>query len=119
VRLFELTHDRRWLTEARSLARAMQAELEDTRGGGFFAESVDERASGVFAVRRTPFEDNVVALRLFARLAALAPEPKDAAVIARTLRAVVTPEQIHARGRMIGDLLLALDEVRAARIPVR
>ncbi len=119
VRLFELTHDKRWLTEARSLARGMQAELEDTRGGGFFAESVDERASGVFAVRRTSFEDNVVALRLFVRLAALAPEPKDAAVIARTLRAVVTPEQIHARGRMIGDLLLALDEVHAARIPVQ
>ncbi len=119
VRLFELTHDERWLTEARNLARAMQAELEDPRGGGFFAESVDERASGVFAVRRTSFEDNVVALRLFVRLHALAPEPKDAAVIDRTLRAVVTPEQIHARGRMIGDLLLALDEVHAARIPVQ
>ena len=117
--LYDLTHEQRWLTRARSIARAMQAELEDTRGGGFFAESLDERASGVFALRRTPFEDNVVALRLFVRLNGLAPEAKDAAVVARTLRAIVTPEQIRARGRMIGDLLLALDEVRASGISLQ
>jgi uncharacterized protein YyaL (SSP411 family) len=118
LRLHDLTHEGRWLAEAQAIARAMREELEDRRGGGFFAESVDPRASGVFAVRRTPFEDNVVALRLFVRLQALAPEP-DPAVIARTLRAIVTPEQIHARGRMIGDLLLALDEVRASKIPLQ
>ena len=92
-------------------------ELVDDAGGGFFASTVDPDAVGVFASRRTPFEDNVMAVRLLARLAKLDPatsEPYRRA-IGRTLRAIATPEEIKGRGRMLGDLLLALEETKGVR----
>jgi hypothetical protein len=36
-------------------------------------------------------------------------------LIARTLRALATPEQIKERGRMLGDFLLAIEETKGVR----
>ena len=98
--------------EDRRLHDARAGRSED--GGGFFGSTLDPDAVGVFAARRKPFEDNVTAIRFFARVARATKDEKYEAVIASALRAIVTPDAIAARGRMIGDLLLALDETRCA-----
>jgi hypothetical protein len=118
VRLHELTKNDEYLKKARAIADFMIAELTDDVSGGLFASTKDPDAVGVFAKRRMPFEDDVVALRMLARLARALPAAeakKLAPAIDRTLRAVSTPEQIRGRGRMIGDYLLALEETKGVR----
>jgi hypothetical protein len=91
-------------------------ELADGAHGGFFASTADPDAVGVFAVRRKPFEENVTTLRLLARLARANPaDPRYRAAIGPALRAVATPDAIKGRGRVLGDLLLALQESRGVR----
>ncbi len=103
--------------QAAKITAAILADLEDARGGGFFARSADPDAVGVFAVRRKPFEDNVVMLRVLARLARALPDraPTYKRAIDRTLRAIATPERIRDRGRFVGDFLLALEETKGVR----
>ncbi len=117
VRLFEVTGKTEHLTAAKAIAQAMLRDLEDPKGGGFFASTPDPDAAGVFAVRRTPFEDNVTALRMLARLAKAdaAGAPAYRRAIARTLHAIATPEEIKGRGRMLGDFLIALEETKGLR----
>ncbi|MDB4944090.1 MAG: Thymidylate kinase [Labilithrix sp.] len=122
ARLFEVTRSPEHLSHARAIADFLLAELVDEDGGGLFASTRDPDAVGVFAERRVPFEDNVVALRLLARVArAVAPEEAKPYRVAidRILRAIAAPEEIKARGRMIGDFLLALEETKGARGALR
>jgi hypothetical protein len=104
-------HDE-WAAAATKIADFILAELVDESGGGLFATTADPDAVGVFAARRVPFEDNVMALRLLARLPH---DGKRAAAIGRILRAISVPEEIKARGRWLGDYLLALEETKPAR----
>jgi uncharacterized protein len=112
ARLYEATRDDRWLTAARSIAELLLTELLDEDSGGLFASTKDPDAVGVFATRRIPFEENVMALRFLARLPKSA---KYSAAIGRILRAISTPDEIKARGRMLGDYLLALEETKLVR----
>ena len=71
-----------------------------------------------FASRRKPFEDNVTAIRFLVKLAHSGREDARAgyaALAERALVAIARPEEIRGRGRMIGDFLLALEEVRRLR----
>ena len=118
VRLFEVTKRDEYLKKARAIADFMIAELTDEDSGGLFASTKDPDAVGVFAKRRVPFEDDVVAIRMLARLARALPARearKYGAAIDRLLRAVSTPQEIRGRGRMIGDYLLALEESKGVR----
>jgi uncharacterized protein len=118
ARLHEVTRDASYLAAARRVADFALAELADEDGGGLFASTRDPDAVGVFAKRRVPFEDNVNALRLLARLARALPGDEGAkyrVAIDRVLRAVSTPEKIKAQGRMLGDYLLALEETKGVR----
>jgi uncharacterized protein len=112
ARLHEATGDRAWLDAARKIADFMLAELLDENSGGLFGSTKDPDAVGVFATRRIPFEDNVMALRFLARLPK---DPKYTTAIGRILRAISTPDEIKARGRMLGDYLLALEETKPLR----
>jgi uncharacterized protein YyaL (SSP411 family) len=124
ARLHEATKKPEYLDAAKRIAQFLLEALYDTQASGFFASTPDPNAVGVFAARRKPFEDNVMAVRFLARLSRLSttvskltispasPEPYRAA-IARTLAVVTTRAAVADRGRMIGDLLLALDEARA------
>ncbi len=105
------------LPKALALVDAILAGMEDTRAGGLYGHTEDKGAVGVFAVRRKPFEDNVVMLRVLADLARRAPDHRDryARAIDRTLRAIATPDKIADRGRFLGDFLLALDETKDVR----
>lgn len=118
VRLHEVTKRDEYAQKARAVADFMIAELTDDETGGMFASTKDPNAVGVFAARRVPFEDNVVAIRMLSHLARALPakEAKTyAASLDRLLRATSKPEEIKARGRMIGDYLLALEESRGVR----
>lgn len=105
------------LGQAVTLVDGVLDVMEDPRGGGFYAHTVDPDAVGVFTVRRKPFEDNVTMLRVLARL--VRAQPAKAAryqrAIDRTLRAIATPDKIVDRGRFLGDFLLALEETAAVR----
>jgi len=118
MRLYEGTGEHAWLEAAAKLADFMMRDLLDPVGGGFFGSTVDPDAVGVFAVRRKPFEENVMAIRFLGRLARATGAHADApyeTAIANALRAIATPDAIRARGRMIGDFLQALDETRGVR----
>ncbi|MBS2012101.1 MAG: thioredoxin domain-containing protein [Deltaproteobacteria bacterium] len=118
ARLYEVTKSAEHLQVARAIGDFMIAELTDDDGGGMFAATKDPDAVGVFAKRRVPFEENVAAVRMYARLAR-ASGPSDArrygVAIDRILRAISTPEEIKGRGRMLGDYLLALEESKGVR----
>lgn len=110
--LYTVTHDDAVLAATKRIADFMLRELYDARGGGFYASTPDPAAVGVFAVRRKPPEDDVMAARFLARLGKLAPDARYADAIASTLAVVARPEVVDARGRFVGDLLLAIDEAR-------
>jgi uncharacterized protein YyaL (SSP411 family) len=116
MRLYEATKNNAYADAAVKLGDAVLRDLEDKDKGGFFAASADPDAVGVFAVRRKPFEDNVTALRFFARLAHMKPtDTRYPVAIEHALRTVVTPDAIKGRGRMLGDFLLAIEETRGVR----
>jgi hypothetical protein len=115
MRLHEIDGRPERLAQARRVADFMLRELADARGGGFFAHTEDDWAAGVFKTRRRPHEDNVMALRFFARLARATKDTRYVRAIDRTLRFCSRPEEIKGRGRMIGDFLLALEETRDVR----
>jgi uncharacterized protein YyaL (SSP411 family) len=118
LRLYEATHDASYLARAQEIASFIMRELRDPETGGFFEATVDPDAVGVFARRRVSFEDNVLAVRVLAKLIRLG---KEASVreleiaMGQALAAILRPEEIKAQGRMLGGLLLALEEARAAR----
>jgi|HubBroStandDraft_6_1064221.scaffolds.fasta_scaffold68948_2 uncharacterized protein YyaL (SSP411 family) len=115
ARLHESTHDPQLLEEARRIGDFIVRELEDPIAGGFFASTPDANAVGVFAMRRKPFEDNVMAIRFLGRLTRLLSTDAYRKAIARALAVVGTRDAIEDRGRMLGDLLLAIDETRSLR----
>lgn len=115
ARLYEVTHDERWKKEAKAVADFLLSNLADDAGGGLFGATKDADAVGVFAKRRVPFEDNVMAVRVLTRVAHATSDPKYTVATSRILTAISVPEEIKARGRWLGDYLLALDEAREPR----
>ncbi|HEX3769730.1 MAG TPA: DUF255 domain-containing protein [Polyangiaceae bacterium] len=114
TRLYEVTGKAEYLDDARRIADFMVHQLA-APAGGFYASTPDPAAVGVLAARRRPFEDNVMAVRFLARLARLAPTDAYRGAVRGALAAVATKDAIDERGRMVGDLMLAIDESRAAR----
>jgi uncharacterized protein YyaL (SSP411 family) len=115
ARLYEATKDPKYLDAARRVADFVLADLYDAKGGGFWSSTPDPNAVGIFAVRRKPFEDDVMALRMLARVARSARADSYRDAISRSMRVVATREAVSERGRMIGDFLLALDETKGMR----
>jgi uncharacterized protein YyaL (SSP411 family) len=112
LRLYQATHDAQTLEAAKGIAAFVMRTLQDAQGGGFWASTPDPNAVGAFAVRRKPFEDDVMAVRFLALLDRVTSTREHADAIGRTLAIVTRADAVDARGRMIGDLLLALDDVR-------
>ncbi len=114
MRLYEATRDPRYLDAAKGIADFLLRELQDP-AGGFLASTPDPTALGVLAARRKPFEDNVMAVRFLARLSRVVPSDAYRAAIGRALAVIGTHEAVDDRGRMVGDLLLALEETKYLR----
>ncbi|CAN5680167.1 hypothetical protein BH09MYX1_BH09MYX1_21840 [soil metagenome] len=105
------------LPKALALVDTILQSMEEAKAGGFYAHTEDKGAVGIFAIRRKPFEDNVVMLRVLAELERKSPDhaARYGRAIDRTLRAIATPDKITERGRFLGDFLLALDETKDVR----
>ena len=115
ARLHEATRKPEYLAAAQRIAAVLTGALMDAKGGGFFSSTPDPDAVGVFAARRKPFEDDVMAIRFLARMQRLAPSDATRDAIARALPVVARKAAIEERGRMVGDLLLALEETKGVR----
>jgi uncharacterized protein len=102
---------------ALAVAAAMQRDLADEATGAFWDRTPDPAAAGVFAHRTRPFIHNVMAARFFATLARITGDAAWKERGLRTLAAVCTPRAVDERGRMVGELLLALDELGAVPWP--
>jgi uncharacterized protein len=97
LRVYEAAHDPTVLEAAARIGDFILKDLVDPESGGFFASSADPDAAGVFTHRRVSFEDNVMAIRVLARLARWGPEGRREAereAIGRALRAIARPEEI-------------------------
>jgi uncharacterized protein len=111
ARLAEATGEVSYKEAAVRVAEAMQRDLGDAATGAFFAHTADPSAAGVFAKRERPFAHNVTAARFFAALARVTGDASYRDRGRRVIAALLTPRALDERGRMLGDLLLALDDV--------
>jgi uncharacterized protein len=114
--LYRATGEPRWLDTASAVGAFMKARLEDPEHGGLYAHTEDPAAVGVFAVRRKPVEENGLAARFFIALhrhldgdGRIATPYREAAE--RALAAVGQPKTIEKEGRIVGQLVLALEDV--------
>ncbi len=114
MRLYDATQSPAYLEQAQSIAAFMLRQLQDP-SGGFLASTPDPAALGVLASRRRPLEDNVMAIRFLARLSRFTPSEELRMAIGKALAVVGTRDAIEERGRMVGDLLLALEETKYLR----
>jgi hypothetical protein len=108
ARLAEVSGDNHYRDAALSIASAMIRDLLDESTGAFWDRTPDAAAAGVFARRNKPLAHNLLAARFLASLARHDASFLDRA--RRALAAVCTPRAVDERGRMLGELLLALDE---------
>jgi uncharacterized protein len=115
ARLAEVTRKPAYLEAARRIGALLTGMLLDAKGGGFYASTPDPDAIGVFATRRKPFEDDVMAIRFLKRLDRLAPSDAYRSAIAHAIPVVGNRQAVEERGRMVGDLLLALEETKGVR----
>jgi uncharacterized protein YyaL (SSP411 family) len=117
ARLAEVTSEAGYRDAALSIAAAMRRDLEDPATGAFWDHTPDGAAAGVFARRTRPFAQNVLAARFFAALGRATGDAAWKDRGRRVLAAVCTPRALDERGRMLGEVLLALDEVGAIGWP--
>ncbi|MCB9595554.1 MAG: thioredoxin domain-containing protein [Sandaracinaceae bacterium] len=111
VALHQASGMHRWLEEAERLADAMIASMRDD-AGGFVAHGEDPRAPGLFDDVPVPVLDNAVAARALLAMARLTDrEPYREAALA-ALRDACRPSALRSLGRMVGELLLALEAAR-------
>lgn len=111
ARLAEVTGDVELRVQAERIADVMLADFADPDTGALFGTTPDPSAAGVFAERRRPFRHNVTAARFLATLTRVTGDPRWRDAGRRLLAGIATPAGLAAEGRMVGDFLLALDEL--------
>jgi uncharacterized protein len=109
VALYEATHDARWLEGARALASLLQTRFL-APDGGFYGTTEDPHAAGVFATRQKPVDENIAAARFFSALCREPGQGDFRELALRTTDALSNDAVLADRGRILGGLLLALDE---------
>lgn len=112
ARLAQVTGEPFYKDAAVRVATVMISDLEDPTTGSFFSHTQDPAAAGVFARRDHAFTYNVLAARFFGSLGKVAGEAWRERG-RKTLAAISSPRSLDERGRMVGEYLLALDEVGA------
>ncbi|WP_224368937.1 DUF255 domain-containing protein [Hyalangium versicolor] len=107
----------RWTGEARYrevAVRIGERLLQDfgaPEGGALFETTRDPDAVGVFARRERPFDQNVMAARFLAALHALTGQEPWRERGREVLAGISTARGIAAQGRMVGEYLLAADDL--------
>nr|WP_276600686.1 DUF255 domain-containing protein [Nannocystis sp. ILAH1] len=119
--LWRSTGDGKWQQLARDVADFSLRELADP-AGGFYAHTVDPEATGAFAERRKPFDDNARMARFLLELHRGLDHDADDLPYAKAaelaIRAISQPEAVKAQMRQVGDYLLALAELTATPIDI-
>jgi uncharacterized protein len=111
ARLAAATGDARYVAAATRVAAAMARDFEDRATGSFFDTTPDPAAVGVFAIRQRSFTHNLGAARFYAALARATGDGAARDRGARVLAATMTPKALDDRGRMLGEVLLTLDDL--------
>lgn len=109
VALYRATREPRWLEGARAAASLLRARFL-APDGGFFGTTEDARAAGVFATRQKPVDENIAAARMLSALCREAGQSEFCALALRATDALMNDAVLADRGRILGGLLLALDE---------
>jgi uncharacterized protein YyaL (SSP411 family) len=85
--------------------------LQDTTHGGFYARTADAAATGVFSERDKPYDENAKLARLLLNISHEEDDPAYRATAERTLTALSDASRVAARGRQVGEYLLALEQL--------
>lgn len=99
----------RYTALATRIATAMLHDFA-TPEGALAARTADPDAPSSLARPDTPEGENITAARLLSTLSRLDGDARWSAAAARILAVMTLPSHAAARGRFVGDLLLALDE---------
>lgn len=111
ARLAEVTGEASYREAAVRIAAAMDRDLTDAASGAWLASTPDPAAAGVFARQERPVTPNALALRLEAALHRLTGDEAYRARGRRALTGLATPAALASQGRMVGEVLLAMDEL--------
>jgi len=93
------------------IAAAMDRDLGDPETGAWFATTPDPAAAGVFSRRERTHAHNVLGARLHAALHRLTGDEALRDRGRRTLAGISSARALRDQGRMVGEYLLALDEL--------
>ncbi|MFL5350890.1 MAG: DUF255 domain-containing protein [Hyalangium sp.] len=96
---------------ALSVGERLLRDFGAPEGGALFGATPDSDAVGVFAQRERPFDQNVAAARFLAALHALTGEARWRERGREVLAGISTARGIAGQGRMVGEYLLAADEL--------
>jgi hypothetical protein len=117
ARLAEVTGEASYRDAAVAIGAALVRDLIDPASAAFWDHTIDPAAAGVFARRARPAANNALAARFLAALGRITRDPAWRDHGRRALTAVCTPRALDERGRLVGEIVLALDEVGALPWP--
>jgi uncharacterized protein YyaL (SSP411 family) len=109
--LAKQTGEARYREAALSVGERLLKDFSAPEGGALFEATPDSDAVGVFARRGQPFIQNVEAARCLAALHSLTGEAVWQERGREVLAGISTARGIAAQGRLLGDYLLAADEL--------
>jgi uncharacterized protein YyaL (SSP411 family) len=109
--LAQRTGEPRYREAALHVGERMLRDFSSPDSPALFDTTPDPDAVGVFARRARPFVHNVVAARFLAALHAMTGEERWRARGREVLAGVSTARVLSAQGRMVGEYLLAADEL--------
>lgn len=111
--LADVTGNGEWVAEAVALAESMRRRFADPvagRGGGFFGDTEDPAAVGVFGERLRPYEGNALAARFLLALHAASGNASYRTAARGAIAAVSDPALSARFGWRCAALCLAVDE---------
>ncbi|WP_050434584.1 thioredoxin domain-containing protein [Chondromyces crocatus] len=111
ARLAERTGEASYREAAVRIAAALDRDFTDPGSGAWMASTPDPAAVGVFARQERPISPNALAARLQAALHRLTGDEAYRERGRRALAGLATPAALAAQGRMLGELLLAMDDL--------
>lgn len=119
AQLAHRTGEVRYREAALRVGERLLKDFAAPEGGALFAATPDSDAVGVFARRERPFVQNVGAARFLAALHALTGDGAWRERGREVLAGISTARGIADQGRMIGEYLLAADELGVIPWPTR
>jgi len=116
--LHEATGDPGFLDRAEALVEVSQRLFHDDEDGGFFGETLNPEAVGIFRERRKPLEDNAIMARALLRLSRIHRGSDLVDIARRTILALGSRSELRRHGRQVGHYLLAVEELLHSYVTV-